>query len=93
MPGILVSDSFFVLKCALFPGGITTFFFQERRSLVKTCSAGFRSSILAIFFPGNKLRKFPVGNIIDTNSMSTKNIYGETASEFSFQNSHKVFPL
>lgn len=68
-------------------------FFPEQWSLVKPCSDVFRSSILDISFPGNNIRKFPVGNIIDTNSVSTKNIFGETASEFSFQNSHQIFPL
>lgn len=69
------------------------FFPQKNGVLPKHAQLFFRSSILAISFPGSNLRKFPVGNIIDTNSKSTKNIFGETASEFSFQNSHKVFLL
>jgi len=50
MPASSFLIAFFVLKCALFPSGIMTFF-PGKWSLVKTFSNIFRSSILAIFFP------------------------------------------
>lgn len=59
---------------AVFPGRFFYFFLIFFSRKMESCQniGIFRPSILATSFPGNNLRKIPVGNTTDANSISTK---------------------